>query len=183
MFGYVGRLVPIKDLPTLVRAFARVVVTLPASILLIVGDGPLHQAIEQTIAACGLSQRVRLLGWREDLDRVYATLDVGVLSSRNEGTPVALIEAMAAGRPVVATRVGGVADVVADGETGLVVDPDDAEALGEAMTRLGVDPALRQRMGARAREAASTRFRDDRLVEDIDRLYRAALAEKRQGVA
>lgn len=178
VFGYVGRLVPIKDVPTLVRAFVRVVQALPDAHLLIVGDGPARPEIEALVDASALHLRVRLLGWREDLDRIYGTIDVGVISSRNEGTPVALIEAMAAGRPVVATRVGGVPDVVAHDETGLLVPPGDVEALSGAMIRLGRDAECRSRLGTRAR-AASTRFRQERLVEDIENLYRDALVAKR----
>ena len=119
--GFVGRMVPIKDLPTLVLAFARLLATTPDAFLLLVGDGPVRPDLERLIDERGLRDRIRLLGWREDLARVYATIDVCALASRNEGTPVAVIEAMAAGRPVVATRVGGVPDVVEDGETGILV--------------------------------------------------------------
>jgi glycosyltransferase involved in cell wall biosynthesis len=179
VFGFVGRLVSIKDVPALILAFAGVVPHIPGATLLIVGDGPERANVERAIRERGLADRVRLLGWREDLTRIYATMDVCVLSSRNEGTPVAVIEAMAAGRPVVATRVGGVADVVVHGETGTLVSQGNVNALSEAMVELAKDPALRARMGSRGRQLAVSRFGHDRLVDEIDRLYAAALAQKR----
>ena len=178
VFGYVGRLVPIKDLPTLVLAFARLLETTPDAYLLMAGDGPVRPLLARMIAERGLGERVRLLGWREDLASVAATFDVCVIASRNEGTPVAVIEAMAAGRPVVATRVGGVPDIVEDGETGILVPPGDVDALAGAMARLARDPAERSRMGGQGRRRVA-RYDYERLVDDIDRLYREALAEKR----
>ena len=182
VFGYVGRMVPIKDLPTLVLAFARLLETIPDAYLLMTGDGPVRPAVERLIAERGLGDRIRLLGWREDLASVYATIDVCVIASRNEGTPVAVIEAMAAGRPVVATSVGGVPDIVEDGETGILVPPGDVEALAGAMARLARDPAERSRMGEQGRRRVA-RYGYERLVDDIDRLYREALAEKRGAAA
>jgi glycosyltransferase involved in cell wall biosynthesis len=102
-----------------------------------------------------------------------------VLSSLNEGTPVALIEAMAAGKPVVATRVGGVPDVVEDGRTGFLVSAGHSDDLGAAMLRLARDPDARARIGAAARMDVAVRFSHVRLVDDIDRLYADRLAAKR----
>jgi L-malate glycosyltransferase len=183
VFGYVGRLVPIKDLGTLVLAFARLLDAMPCAYLLIAGDGPVRPEIEALITQRKLGGGVRLLGWREDLAPLYATIDVCVLSSRNEGTPVAIIEAMAAGRPVVATRVGGVPDVVEEEATGLLAPPGDVEALAAAMQRLAGDAELRRTMGAHARDVAAAWFGYERLVDDIDRLYADALASKRGGGA
>ena len=110
---------------------------------------------------------------------LYAGTDVGVLSSINEGTPVALIEAMAAGRPVVATAVGGVEDIVAHERTGFVVSPGHVAAMAEAMERLALDPARRQRMGAAARAETGRRFSHLRLADDVSRSYRRALEARR----
>jgi len=99
--------------------------------------------------------------------------------SLDEGTPVAMIEAMAAAKPVVATRVGGVADVVEHEHTGLLVPPQNREALADALVRLAVAPDERSRMGAAGRQAVLARYSPQRLVEDIDTLYRSALAQKR----
>jgi glycosyltransferase involved in cell wall biosynthesis len=179
VFGFVGRMVPIKDLPTLVRAFALVLTTLPQCVLVIAGDGPSRPELERLLAETATASHARLLGWREDLGAVYATMDICVLSSRNEGTPVAVIEAMAAGRPVVSTRVGGVPDIVEDNQSGLLVAPGDAGALAAAMGRLARDADLRSRLGARGRDLALARFGHERLVEEIGRLYASALREKR----
>src|SRR5581483_6156803 len=116
------------------------------------------------------------LGWTEDLGAVYQTMDVCALSSLNEGTPVALIEAMAAGRPVVATSVGGVPDVVEDGRAGFLVGPRDAGALAAAIGRRARDAEARRRMGEAGRSAVATRFGHERLVDDIERLYRQLVA-------
>lgn len=121
VLGFVGRLVGIKDPATLLRAFGRASARMPHVRLLLAGDGPLRPAMEALTASLGIASVVKFLGWRHDLPALYATLDVAVLSSRNEGTPVSVIEAMAAGRPVVATDVGGVSDVIDHPDTGLLV--------------------------------------------------------------
>jgi glycosyltransferase involved in cell wall biosynthesis len=120
---------------------------------------------------------VRFTGWRRDLDRVYADLDVAVLCSRNEGSPVSLIEAMAAGRAVVATRVGGVPDLVEDRVTGCLVAPGDAAALGEAMSVLLRDRERAHSMGLQGRKSVYPTYTADRLVADIDALYTNLLTE------
>ena len=178
VIGYVGRLVPIKSVDTLLRAFAGVRREQKPR-LVIVGEGPERAALESLAAGLGIADRVSFTGWRQDLEAVYRTFDITAVSSRNEGTPVALIEAMAAGRAVVATRVGGVPDVVTDESVGLLVEPGDAGALSAALESLGGDPAARRRMGAAARRSVASRYSVDRLVADLDRLYRQGLAAKR----
>jgi glycosyltransferase involved in cell wall biosynthesis len=178
--GYVGRFVAIKDLPTLIRAFARVATARPEAVLLLAGDGPLRAEIDALIASLALTPRVRLVGWVEEVAPLHATIDICVLSSLNEGTPVALIEAMAAAKPVVATRVGGVADIVEHERTGLLVPPGNPDALADGIVRLAADPAERSRMGAAGREAVVARFSPERLVDDLEALYTRALAEKRR---
>jgi len=180
--GYVGRFVAIKDLGTLVRAFARVVAARPEAVLLLVGDGPLRADVETLAAEFSLQKHVHLTGWIEDLAPLYATMDICALSSLNEGTPVALIEAMAAAKPVVATRVGGVADVVDHGRTGLLVPPGNAEALADEIVRLAADPGERSRMGVAGRQEVVGRFSTARLVDDIDAMYAKALAQKRSDI-
>jgi glycosyltransferase involved in cell wall biosynthesis len=177
--GIVARLVPIKAHEILLAA-ARLLADRPAPPrVVIAGDGERRAELEALAAADGLRGRVHFLGWRADLPRIYADLDVVVLCSRNEGSPVALIEAMAAGRPVVATRVGGVPDVVIDGESGLLVPEDDAPALAQAIARVLDEGELARRLGAAGRRQALERFGAGRLVRDIDALYARLLTEKR----
>lgn len=166
LIGIVGRLVPIKDHETMLLAMRDVV----GAHLLVIGDGELRQALEARVRTLGLETRVHFTGWWSDIPSVMADLDVVALSSRNEGTPVSLIEAAAAGRAVVATDVGGVRSVVEDGVSGLAVPPGDPAALAAALQRLVDDPALAARMGAAGR-AAVGRFTAERLVTDVRSLY------------
>jgi glycosyltransferase involved in cell wall biosynthesis len=180
VFGYVGRFVPIKDLETLLAAFATAAAAVPDASLLLAGDGPLRARLEERVAHLQLGGRVRFLGWTEALADFYGAIDVCVLSSLNEGTPVALIEAMAARKPVVSTAVGGVPDVVETGRTGLLVPAGDVSALAAAMVRLARDGSLRDRLGAAARESSVSRFSQERLVAEIERLYEERSAITRQ---
>ena len=178
--GFVGRFVPIKNLTLLVRAFAAAAQAVPGLWLVLAGDGPTRDELESLTRACGIAERVRFIGWTEELGALYATFDICALSSVNEGTPVAIIEAMAAARAVVATAVGGVPDIVDDGRTGILVASGDAKALGDAIVRLAVNRDERRAMGAAARRSAAARFSSERLVNDIDRVYFEALASKRR---
>lgn len=179
VFGFVGRLVPIKDVPSLIEAFSHVARRVAAARLVLAGDGELRAALEQQVEERDLRSRVIFAGWRSDLVRLYATFDALVLSSRNEGTPVAVIEAMAAGLPVVSTAAGGVAELVDHRVTGWVVPVGDSAALSAAMIEAAEAPALRARMGAAARHAASSRYGYQRLVADIETLYRTHLPKRR----
>jgi glycosyltransferase involved in cell wall biosynthesis len=151
----VGRLKEPKDFVGLVRALARVDVPFCAAI---VGDGPDRPLVEAAIAEAGLSGSIELLGERDDVASQLAQSDVFVLSSRSEGMPISVLEAMAAGLPVVASAVGGVPELVVDGETGVLVPPDDADALADALRRVLDDDALRHRLGDGARRRAAKRF-------------------------
>jgi glycosyltransferase involved in cell wall biosynthesis len=177
--GIVARLVPIKAHELFLEAAATVVRRLPESAFLVIGEGERRAELEGLATRLGLARHVRFLGWRPDLDRIYADLDLAVLTSRNEGSPVSLIEAMAAARPVVATRVGGVPDLVEDGITGRLVPPGDAPALAAAIEALLRDPGARQAMGAAGRKRVVPAFGADRLLADMDRLYTELLAWRR----
>jgi len=168
LVGAVGRLVGIKDLATLVRAIAR----LDGVHLALIGDGEQRAELEGLVASLGLEGRVHLPGWADDVAAWVADLDVVALTSRNEGTPVALIEALAAGRPVVATAVGGVPFVVHDGATGWLVPPGDPAAVAEALGAALADPIGAARLAAKGRVESLARFGADRLVADIRQLYR-----------
>jgi glycosyltransferase involved in cell wall biosynthesis len=170
LFTFTGRLAPIKRPDVMLRAVAAARRDGAPVKLAIVGDGVLRPELEGLAAELGCAEAVRFLGYRRDLTRIASATDAALLTSDNEGTPVALIEAAAAGRPLVSTRVGGVADIVVEG-TGLLASPGDASTLAVHMSKLARDPSLRLRMGARAREHVRERFAATRLVADIDRLY------------
>lgn len=178
LVGIVARLVPIKAHEVLFEAAATLAAELPEARVLVVGDGERRAELEALADRLGLAGRLRFLGWRRDLDRIYADLDLVALTSRNEGSPVSLIEAMAAGRAVVATRVGGVPDIVEDGVTGCLVASGDARGLAEAIGALLRDPERRQAFGRAGRKRVYPAFGVDRLVADVDRLYTALLREK-----
>lgn len=173
----VARLVAIKRVDRFLRVAARLAGD-PATHFLIVGDGDLRGELEASAAAAELGGRVTWAGFRTDMASVCFASDVVVLTSDNEGTPVSLIEAQAAGRPVVSTRVGGVASVVDDGRTGLLAGVDDDEALAAAVAGLLADPERAARMGAAGRERARSMFSLERLVDDVDRLYSRLLVER-----
>lgn len=175
----IGRLVPIKRIDRLVRAFALLAAGVPGARLAIVGNGGERPALEALVADLGLHDQVRFAGWQANTPEWYAAADAVALTSDREGTPLALIEAAAAGRPAVAGDVGGVADVVLDGVTGFVVAPADEAAFADRLRRLAIDPELRERLGRAAPERARA-FAAERLVDDLDRLYREILSERRR---
>jgi glycosyltransferase involved in cell wall biosynthesis len=179
VYGYVGRFAPVKNVRLLLDAFARVHDSRPQTRLLMVGDGDTMAAARADVAARGVAAAVDFAGWRDDLAAVYGSIDALVLSSLNEGTPVAAIEAMAAALPVVATAVGGVPDVVTDGETGLLVEPGSAQGMESAMRRLADSPTECRRLGLAARESVRARFAGHRLVSDVAALYTDMLRKKR----
>ena len=177
LVGIVGRLVPIKDVATMLAAMAE----LPAAHLAVVGDGEDRPALEARARDLGIADRVHFTGWAKDVAETLSDLDVVVLTSRNEGTPVSLIEAQCAGRPVVATDVGGVRHVVEEGVGGYLVPPGDAAALAERVAKLLADPGLRADMGARGRASVGRRFGKDALLEGIGDLYTELLHPRRPG--
>ncbi len=176
LVGIVGRLVPVKGHAVFLKAAQMVLSRTPDVRFLVIGDGELRGDLERQARDLGIDGGVAFLGWRHDLPRVYADLDVVVLSSYNEGSPVALIEAMAAGRTVVATDVGGVSDVVSDGLNGLLVPPRAPEQLAEAILRLFSSEPLLPAMGAAGREAVYPKYSIDRLVTDIRDIYAELVA-------
>jgi glycosyltransferase involved in cell wall biosynthesis len=175
---YAGRLVPIKRVDVLLRAVARARSAGAALRLVVLGDGELRPGLERLARDLGIAASVTFAGYREDVLPHLVRADMAVLSSANEGTPVALIEAAAAGRPLVATRVGGVPDVVAAG-TGRLAENGDEEALAAALRELSGDRQLRLEMGARAREHVRSRYASERLLADVDSLYGELLRDSR----
>lgn len=176
VIGTVGRLQAVKDQVTLVRAvaLARPHCTNPLR-LIIAGDGPLRAEVESEIAAAGLGDITWLAGTRSDVPEVMRALDIFVLPSRSEGISNTILEAMASGLPVVATDVGGNAELVAEGETGMLVPAQDPQAMAHALLRYTADAALRQSHGAAGRHRAEAEFSLDGMVERYGRLYQQLL--------
>jgi glycosyltransferase involved in cell wall biosynthesis len=175
--GIVGRLVPIKDHDTFLAAAATVARSDPSVTFVIAGDGDRRAELERR-AELLLGDRCRFLGWTLDLPNLYAALDVVVLTSRKEGTPVALLEAAAAERPVVATRVGGVPDAVEHGVTGVLVAPGDGKAVAANVLSLLRDEERGRRMGAAGRDRVLERHEISRVATELVALYRECLGRR-----
>lgn len=174
--GTVGRLSPQKAMEDVIEAAALVRRGFPDAHFLIIGDGERRAELERLALARGLGAHVRFTGYREDVPRLLAAMDVFVLSSLYEGMPFSILEAMAAARPVVATRVDGVPEVVVDGETGLLVPPREPQRLAEAIEHVLAHPQRAREMGRRGRERVRAHFSRERMVTTIEGLYRALLA-------
>lgn len=170
--GIVGRLTAIKNHRMFLRAAERVVAEQANDIrFVIVGDGELRPELEAEVRESILKDRLVFTGWLRDTRVLFGGLDVVALTSHNEGTPVALIEALALGTPVVATRVGGVPDVVEDSVTGYLVKPDDDGSMAERITDLMADQSLRERLGREGRERVHALYNCSRLIRDVSDLY------------
>lgn len=180
LVGAVSRLHRQKGLVHFVRAAALFGAIFPEAAVAVVGGGPLREGLEKEARRWGLGNRVHFLGERADAPEILAAFDVFVLPSLWEGLPYALIEAAAAGRPIIATAIDGVREVVRDGETGLLVPPAEPEALSRAVLRLLGDPGLAGKLGRAAGEAIPPRFGLDRMIRETAALYRE-LAAKRPG--
>jgi len=176
--GAVSRLAWKKAIAHLVQATPRIVEALPQAHVVIAGDGPLRAELEGEAAALGVADRVRFLGSREDSIELMAAFDVFVLPSVVEGMSNALIEAMAVGRPVVATDVGGNSEVVADGETGFLVPPSAPDQLAAAIVKLLGAPEMAAEMGAAGRRRVIEHYRVDVMTRRIEAMYDALLREK-----
>lgn len=169
----VGRLTVIKQHELFLRVARLVHDTHPSALFVIVGDGELRDELEALTRRLGLEQHVRFLGWRKDLAAMYGAADVCVLTSRNEGTPVAAIEALAAGVPVVSTDVGGVRDVIDDPVLGASAPDNDVHALASHVRRMLSREMRTPDMIAARRAAVTARYGSERLVSDIATLYRS----------
>jgi glycosyltransferase involved in cell wall biosynthesis len=178
LVGIVARLVPIKAHEVFLEAAVEIRRRTPGTKFLIVGDGERRAELEARAQALNLTENVIFLGWRRDMRSIYSDLDVVVLTSLNEGSPVAIIEAMAAGRPVVSTDVGGVAEVVSNGRSGVLVPPRDPAAVAEAVTALLHDPDTAEQYGRRARADVYPKYSAGRLTADLQRLYLELAREK-----
>ena len=175
--GAVGRLEPQKGMEDLIEAFARLPLEFQDVKLWIVGEGPLERKLQRKAVETGLQERVRFLGARADVPALMKRFDLFVLSSLWEGVPNVVLEAMAARRAVVATKVDGTPEAVTHGWTGLLTPPSNPNLLAQAMERLLRDPALRRKYGEAGRLKVEQRFGLDRMVRETQDMYREALAE------
>jgi glycosyltransferase involved in cell wall biosynthesis len=171
--GIIGRLVPIKNHRMLLKA-AKQLKAEGSGLkvkFIVIGDGELRRELEEFAEGLGISDIVEFRGWMKDLNEIYSELDIVVLTSLNEGTPVSIIEAMAAGRPVVSTNVGGVPDIMEDGKSGYLVKSGDDKAFADKIMDLTADGEKRKNFGSRGRELVKDRFSKDRLIKDTFSVY------------
>lgn len=168
--GYVGRLASVKGPVELVEAFAIHAKTHPGSQLLLVGDGPERSLVEDSIAQLQIGCQVRLVGWQNRIESFLESMSVLVVPSLNEGMGRVVVEAMAAGLPVIATAVGGLLDLVEPGVTGFHVGVGDRSAMAEALDRLAEQPELRSRLGECGRQRAQE-YSEQVMLDRLDRLY------------
>lgn len=175
-FITVGRLAAVKNVTMLLQAFAEAVGRHPGATLRIVGDGPERPMLERRASELGIAARVEFLGFRSDTDALLAEADAFVLASLSEGIPMAVLEAMRAGLPVIATRVGGIPATVLDGETGVLVDSGDAPALARVLCRAAAAPAEFAALGMAGYRRVAEHFSMAAMVRGYERLYGAGTA-------
>ncbi len=176
--GLVGRLDREKGIDIFLRASVQVLKEEPLARFAVAGEGPDRAKLQSLIEELGIGASVALLGRQEDMRAFYNSLDLMVSSSRQEGLPIALLEGMASGLPLVATAVGEVPSLVKHGETGLLVEPGDVEALSMAIVKLLREPLLRERYGAAARARIASEFSAERMAAGYMRLYEHACEER-----
>jgi glycosyltransferase involved in cell wall biosynthesis len=177
LIGIVARLASSKGHRCLLQAFALFRRDRPSARLLIVGDGVMRETIRTLASDLGIADAVSLLGERPDVPVILAALDLFVLPSEHEGMPVTVLEAMAAGLPVVASTVGGIPQVVVNGQTGILIPPRDPARLAQVMLELAGDPESRQRMGERGRSRVAERFAMERMALAYEEVYEILLQE------
>jgi glycosyltransferase involved in cell wall biosynthesis len=168
--GIVAALRPEKNHELFLEMARRVVNELPDTRFVVIGDGPCRERLEERARELGLASHVLFLGMRDDVPRLLAAIDVFALTSRMEANPISILEAMSAGRPVVATNVGSIHEVVVEGETGFLATPGDAGQLADRVLRLAGDPQRRVAMGAAARRSVVDQWSIQAMVEGYERL-------------
>jgi glycosyltransferase involved in cell wall biosynthesis len=170
--GWVGRMTGVKDVGAVLEIVRATRERGVNAVVCMVGDGPDREGLEQLAHDLGIARASYFVGYQPEVAGYYRLFDSFVLPSVNEGTPVSAIEALASGTPVVATRVGGVPDVVRDGVDGFLVEPGDTERAADRLAQLAADPELRARLGESGRTHTFERYSVARLVDDVDRLNR-----------
>lgn len=178
ILGWCGRMVPEKGLPVLIKALPQLVGKFPRLLVLLAGDGPMRQELEAIAASEGISAHINFLGARTDVAEILQAMDLFVLPSLREGLPLVILEAMAAGIPVVATDVGGNRQAVVDGQTGFLVPSDNPDALAAAISQLLQDEAMHRRFSEEARRRFAEQFTVSRMVERYQTIYEDCLARR-----
>jgi glycosyltransferase involved in cell wall biosynthesis len=180
--GFVGRLAPEKGLPNLIQAVGEILRTRSDLVLALVGEGPAKIKLQSLVSQLGLEKSVFFLGQRSDLANVYASFDLFVLPSLFEAMPMAVLEAMAAGKPVIASRIGGVPRMLSHQESGILVEPGDVRGLTDALAQLLQQPKLASQLGRRALDEVRSRFSSDVMASGYLRVYQKALAAETSAV-
>ncbi|MBU2622285.1 MAG: glycosyltransferase family 4 protein, partial [Proteobacteria bacterium] len=175
--GTTGRLTPVKGHRHLIEAAANIVNARPNTTFVFLGDGELSDELKNMASKLGMKEKVKFLGWRPDVAEAMSIFGLFVLPSLNEGMGRVLVEAMALGKPIVASDVGGVLDLVVHGENGYLVPPGDVEELVNSINIFLSDPIKRKKMGNRGKIVAAD-YSADAMVQKIDRLYRTMLQQK-----
>jgi len=182
LIGLVGRLTPQKGCEYFLRAAQRVLIDFPRTLFVLVGEGPDRRKLEELVRDLSIAERVIFAGHREDMPGVYASLDILVLPSINEGLPMTLIEAMAAARPVIATPVGAIPKLIIPEQTGLLVNPRDPVGLAAALGRLISNPDLRHRLGRDGQAWVMRRFSAEAMAQQYAEIYQEVDAELMPGL-
>lgn len=177
ILGTAGRLIALKGIEYLLQAAAALQSEFPGIRVEIAGAGPQREKLEETVAQIGLAGRVKFLGWVDDVQWVLPRWDVFVMPSLEEGFPIAALDAMAAGLPVIASSVGGIPELVVDGETGWLVPPADVATLVSRLRPLLCDPEQRQSMGAAGRDRVRDHFSLVQMTQDFTQLYDELVGE------
>ena len=177
LVGSIGRLVSQKGFGYLLAAARDVLKVIPHAYFLIIGDGPLRDSLQRIVERSGISRNVIFTGYRRDIPRILGSLDIFVLSSLIEGLPNALMEAMVCARPVIATRVGGIPELISQNENGLLVYPRDSQALCDAIISLLKDRDKARMLGEAAKRLVTEKFGIDNMAKETERLYREMITE------
>ena len=181
--GLIGRLATEKGVDIFLRAAARVLIKLPSTKFVVVGEGPDRKQLESLIDELQIRDSVSMLGRREDMPGVYASLDIMVSASRQEGLPIAILEGMASSLPIIATAVGAVPTLILDGRTGVMVPSEDVEALASAIVALLGNASQREHMGAAARKLIEEQFSAEQMTANYLHVYEQAIATKNRDAA
>lgn len=169
--GMFARMVPIKRHEVLFHAIKIVLEQYPDTYFMMVGDGELRRNLELLVNELNITHRMIFCGFRQDQERMFQAVDAVVLTSRNEGLPVVIIEALSSGKPVIATRVGGVPELIKDGVSGYIVEPEDPNSIAQGLIKAVSEPDQTRLMGKVAQEQTLNAFDSQRLIRDMDQLY------------